>query len=178
MTRRNRQRSALAVHGIQRIVDQVEKNLLHLRGRNLDRRKILLKIGLYLHHTVFSPLGGQGDQLLEQFVNNHILEGAIGFAGKAQQFVGDLLAAFALGLNLVDGAGYFRQIFGLLELCFLQQISYPTGFLHHDGDRVVNFMGHTSGQFTHGSQLAGFNHFLVHHLFFIISFADSINDQL
>ncbi len=84
--------------------------------------------------------------------------------------MGDLLAAFPLDVNLIQGPAEFGEIFTLLQILFFQEIFNPAGLLHHDRHRIVDFMGHAGGQLSHRGQLAGFDDLLVHHLFFLIEF--------
>ena len=97
------QGAAGLVHGIQGIVDQVEKHLLQLGMGGGYGRQFGLEPGDQFHVAVFGPLGRQGDQLFDEMTDLEIFDPRIGLAGKTEQFVGNLLAALALGADLVQG---------------------------------------------------------------------------
>ena len=67
--------------------------------------------------------------------------------------MGDFLTAFSLASNLFQRTLDFLQIFSILKFLFLQQITYPSRFLNHNRNRVIDLMCNASHQLSYGGHL-------------------------
>ena len=83
------------------------------------------------------------------------------FSGEAEQLVRDFLAPPALGSDLGQGALYFTFVVVPLKP-FFHQILNPSGFLYHNGNRIVDLVSYTCRKFSDTRQLACFDDLFVH----------------
>ncbi len=77
----------------------------------MDGRKIRAEFGLDVDVGVTGLLAGEPDHLVDDLVEVDLADCRVGLAGEAQQLVGDLLAAVALGADLANGAHDLFEVF-------------------------------------------------------------------
>ncbi len=128
----------------------------------MDGRKIRAQLGLDVDVGVPGLLAGQTDHLVDDVVELDLADRRIGLAGEAQQLVGDLLAAIALGADLADGALDFLEVFAGARVAFTEQIVDPARLLDHDRDRVVDLVSDSGGELADRGEAPGLDDLVGH----------------
>ena len=74
----------------------------------------------------------------------------------------------------LQGGLDFRHVLFAVRVIGFQQILNPARVLHHDGQRIVDFVGYSRSQFSNGGQLACFHHLLLHLLLVVFGLEQSL----
>ena len=147
-------------HGIARIHEEIEENLLQLVIRAQHGRQFLLQISRHLHVRGPERVRDQRKRFLDHGVQIHLGEFRRAGARKIQQIVDDFARAERLLDDFVD------QL--VARIAAGQLLRQHLNVVGDDGQRRIHFVGDAGGQQAERRELLGLNH-----LFFQ---ADSLRD--
>ena len=139
-------------HGVARIHEKIQENLLQPRGGAEDRRQIALEA---LHDVDARGLEGMLDQresLFDDGIQIHFDEFGGAGAREIQKIVDDLGSAEGLLHDLVNGL-LPRIVRGNL-------LGEHLDVIGDDRERRIHLVGHAGGEQAEGSELLGLHHLL------------------
>ncbi len=150
-----------AVVGVDGVGDQVEEDLLQLGGVGEQRRQGGIQFGEKLDAAAAGFALHQFDHLPQEAVEVHLFDQGLGATRKAQEVLGDALAALHLDVDLAHGVVELFAELRVGDLRLAGGVQHQLAFGQDDGEGVIDLVGHSGGELADGGQFSGLQELLV-----------------